>query len=580
VRQMRDVLVEDGLLLVTVPNGYGYFEWERLLEECIPQLNPMSDDRQHEFVERYGRAELKLRHASEWRREHWQLAVTSLASDQAHYQRFTPGQISRLLTSQGFKIIDFRNRTFLAGNILSNIVRDWDSFLAWNCRVADRLPSWLCSGWMIAASRVEHIKNEGNYSATLPQALPRDLVELGRDAPSRTVAVDDARGPKRFKPAGGLVVTNERSQADSDECIVAVMPKFPLVSIVTPSYNSAQFLERCIESVLAQDYPHVEHIIQDAASTDGTVDILRRYSGQVDWVSEPDKGQADGLNRALQRCRGDIIGVLNADDEYLPHAVSWAVENLAQFPDVAAVYGDQYDVDENGVAIHKTYGPEYDFDKMLCVEQVIPAQAAFIRRAHFEQVGLLADVTRKTCPDYEMWVRIGLKFPMRHVPGFVARYRWHSGSEGRQASVIPAMVKSKREVMERVFNDPATPSAILSLRQRAHAGAVWWGAIMLQANGEVTQSLLAFFRSLCIHPSAERRRSFLQVMLRSTTLGRLVSKLLKFSYRKMLWPIKVLYRKMPLPVQEFYREKREYWRGIRNPGDDTGDDGRRWRAQR
>lgn len=274
------------------------------------------------------------------------------------------------------------------------------------------------------------------------------------------------------------------------------MSYLPLVSIITPVYNSSRFIQQCIESVLAQDYPQVEHIIQDGGSTDGTVDILRSYTGQVDWLSEADTGQSDGLNRALQRCRGEIIGVLNADDEYLSHAVSWAVESLAKFPEMAVIYGDQDDVDQNGVVLHKTYGQSYDFEKILCVEQVIPAQAAFIRRVYFEQVGFFADVTRQTCPDYEMWVRIGLKYPMCHIPGFVVKYRWHPSSEGRQISIIPGMVASKREVLERVFNNPATPPALKKLRRRAHSGAVWWGACSLMWNGEILHGLLALLPAL------------------------------------------------------------------------------------
>ena len=138
----------------------------------------------------------------------------------------------------------------------------------------------------------------------------------------------------------------------------------PLVSILTPSYNCAKFIEQCILSVLSQNYPQVEHIIQDNVSNDGTIEILKKYSDRVNWVSEPDGGQSDGLNRALKRCHGDIIGVLNADDEYLPHAVSWAVENFARFPDMAVIYGDQYDVDSHGNIVHKTYGRDYDFEKV------------------------------------------------------------------------------------------------------------------------------------------------------------------------------------------------------------------------
>lgn len=290
----------------------------------------------------------------------------------------------------------------------------------------------------------------------------------------------------------------------------------PLVSIVTPCFNSAAFIERCIESVLTQDYPRVEQIIQDGASSDGTVDILRRYDGLVDWVSEPDAGQADGLNRALQRCRGDIILVLNADDELLPHAASWGAANLARYSGAAVVYGDVYFVDESGKIICEFLGPDpYDYAQLLCVEQVPPAQAAFIRRAHFEEVGLYADTSLTTCPDYEMWVRIGMRFPMVHVPGLVARYRLHSGSEGQQSGVILEMYNSKRLVMDRVFEDPSTPLELRRLRRRAHAGVASWTADMLVSPGNMRAALRYALMGFCIRPGAFQIRLLARYILNS-----------------------------------------------------------------
>ena len=271
-----------------------------------------------------------------------------------------------------------------------------------------------------------------------------------------------------------------------------VMDHKPLVSIVTPCFNSGQFIESCIMSVLAQDYPYVEHIIQDGASTDGTIEILNKYTGKVEWVSEPDKGQSDGLNKALKRCKGDIILVLNADDELLPHAASWGVEQMAKHPHVAVVYGNQYNIDERGniVEAQKSNIP-YDFHKLLCVELVPPAQAAFIRQSYFEEVGLGADITLATCPDYEMWVRIGMKFPMVYVPGFVAKYRMHSNSEGCQPEMIHKMVHSKRCVMDRVFDNQLISFEIKTLRNRAHASLNTWAVHML-ARGSRRMSICSW----------------------------------------------------------------------------------------
>ena len=256
----------------------------------------------------------------------------------------------------------------------------------------------------------------------------------------------------------------------------------PLVSIVTPSFNSGKFIEECIQSVLNQEYTNVEHIIQDGGSGDNTIKIIKKYStpkykDRVKWVSSPDKGQSDGLDKAIKLAAGDVILVLNADDVLLPYACSWGVFNLKLNPNVAVVYGDEYIIDETGKIIHEFTGPRYDYEKLLCVEIVPAAQTAFIRRSYFEQVGLGADSTLKTCPDYEMWVRIGARFPMKYSPGFVCQYRWHTDSEGQQPSMILKMVEAKKQVMDRVFNDKKTPKRIKKLKKRAYAGVEIWGAI-------------------------------------------------------------------------------------------------------
>jgi len=113
-----------------------------------------------------------------------------------------------------------------------------------------------------------------------------------------------------------------------------------LVSIVTPSFNSAQFIERTIQSVLAQDYPRIEYIVMDGGSTDGTVEILERYRARLSFVSARDNGAAEAINRGFARASGSIFAWLNADDTYLPGAVAAAVSALASCPEAAAVYGE------------------------------------------------------------------------------------------------------------------------------------------------------------------------------------------------------------------------------------------------
>ena len=123
----------------------------------------------------------------------------------------------------------------------------------------------------------------------------------------------------------------------------------PLVSIVTPSYNQARYLEYTIRSVMEQDYPNIEYIIVDGGSNDGSAEIIRRYSERLAWwVSEKDHGQTDAINKGFAHARGEILAWLNSDDTYEINAVREAVAFLREQPQVGLVYGDANFIDENG----------------------------------------------------------------------------------------------------------------------------------------------------------------------------------------------------------------------------------------
>ena len=348
--------------------------------------------------------------------------------------------------------------------------------------------------------KIKSVQEEINQILKSDQEFEKKFKELGKEMAQSASSIHyfslndspenkEIYFPKVIKKSRPIVKTPSISFANTNT--KADLIGRPLVSIITPSFNSGKFLEECIQSVLNQDYPYVEHIIQDGGSKDRTLKILKKYStpkykNKVKWISNPDKGQSDGLDKAIKLATGEVILVLNADDVLLPYACSWGVLHLKLNPDVAVVYGDEYIIDETGKIIHEYTGPRYEYEKLLCVEIVPAAQTAFIRRSYFEQVGLGADSTLSTCPDYEMWVRIGARFSMKYSPGFVCKYRWHTGSEGQQPSMILKMVEAKKQVMNRVFNDKKTPKRIKKLRKRAYAGVEIWGAINnMQLRGPV-----------------------------------------------------------------------------------------------
>ena len=166
----------------------------------------------------------------------------------------------------------------------------------------------------------------------------------------------------------------------------------PLVSIITPSFNQARYLEDTIRSVLGQDYPRVEYSIIDGASSDGSVDIIRKYADKLTWwVSEKDSGQAEAINKGFVRAQGEIVAWLNSDDTYLPEAISAAVKAFQKNPDVVLVYGNLLAIDEHGQTINLLNYNQLSLKDLLCF-QIIGQPAVFFRREALEKVGNL-DIT-------------------------------------------------------------------------------------------------------------------------------------------------------------------------------------------
>ncbi len=203
----------------------------------------------------------------------------------------------------------------------------------------------------------------------------------------------------------------------------------PLVSIVTPSFNQASFLEETILSVLGQDYPNLEYLIVDGGSTDGSLEIIRRYADRLAWwVSEPDRGQTEAINKGFAHARGEIFAWLNSDDTYLPQAVSEAVQYLQTHPDVGLVYGDANFIDERGRVLGKFPARQTDYRRLRQGYVHIPQQAAFFRAELWHKVGPL-DVSFYFAMDYDLWVRIARLAKIVYLPRPWANFRLHGSAK-------------------------------------------------------------------------------------------------------------------------------------------------------
>jgi glycosyltransferase involved in cell wall biosynthesis len=204
--------------------------------------------------------------------------------------------------------------------------------------------------------------------------------------------------------------------------------QLPLVTVVTPSYNQASFIEETIRSVLLQDYPALEYVVVDGGSTDGTVDILRRYDGWLAWTSEPDRGQTDAINKGLRRAGGDVLAYLNSDDVYLPGALRAVAGQLRRWPGTALAYGDCRVIDERGRDLGLMPRHSFDLARAIQRAEFLPQQAVFWRREATQAVGL-PDDSLHFAMDYEYFIRIARSFRVSYVPVAVACFRMHGASK-------------------------------------------------------------------------------------------------------------------------------------------------------
>jgi glycosyltransferase involved in cell wall biosynthesis len=208
------------------------------------------------------------------------------------------------------------------------------------------------------------------------------------------------------------------------------MIESPLVSVITPSFNQARYLEATIQSVIGQDYPRIEYIIVDGGSTDGSVDVIKKYQDKLSWwVSEKDKGQTDAINKGFNRAKGEILAWINSDDTYNPGAMGEAVKYLVNHPEVALVYADCNFIDEEDRIIGKFNSAQTDIRRLRRGYVHIPQQTMFFRAKYWKELGPL-DPSFYFAMDYDLWTRIAAHAPFKYLAGKTwANFRLHTSGK-------------------------------------------------------------------------------------------------------------------------------------------------------
>lgn len=267
----------------------------------------------------------------------------------------------------------------------------------------------------------------------------------------------------------------------------------PLVTIVTPSYQQADYLEATLQSVLTQDYPNIEYIVIDGGSTDGSIEIIERYADQLTyWVSEPDEGQSSAINKGLMRAKGEIVAWLNSDDIYLPGAIARAVEALHAHPDTGMVYGNLQSVDAAGRVFNTITYKQYNLADLLAL-RIIGQPTVFMRRSVLEQAGPL-NISYQYLMDHNLWVRMAMHAEMVYLPETWAAARHHPAAKNtalsagfgeeayrilRWAEERPELIDIMQEQKKRIWGGAYRFDAryLLDGRFPAKALAVYWRAL-------------------------------------------------------------------------------------------------------
>jgi glycosyltransferase involved in cell wall biosynthesis len=278
----------------------------------------------------------------------------------------------------------------------------------------------------------------------------------------------------------------------------------PLVSIITPSFNQGRFIEETILSIQEQTYKNIEHLIIDGGSTDQTLKILKKYSSSLSWISEPDTGQTDAINKGIIRSKGDIIAYLNSDDLYLPESIKTVVDYFTNHPDVDMVYGDIIHIDEKSQVMETVRTGSILPEDFLTCQVYLPQPAVFFRKRIIDKIGYF-DESLHLAMDMEYWIRALLAVPTAYIPQPLAKARFYADTKS-SAGYLKNFYEWQY-IIDKTFSDEGlvlgyfkTVEQVRDVKTKAYSYVHFFGGLRFLHYREVRMGLPHIIKGIKLNP--------------------------------------------------------------------------------
>jgi glycosyltransferase involved in cell wall biosynthesis len=288
----------------------------------------------------------------------------------------------------------------------------------------------------------------------------------------------------------------------------------PLVTIVTPTYNRANYILETVASILEQGYPNLEYIVLDDGSTDDTLEVLQKYKSHIVLETHSNMGEAATVNKGFSMARGDIIAVVNSDDPLLPGAVNTMVEFMARYSQVGVAYPDWNMIDARGKIISHVQTWEYDYLAMLRQHYCIPGPGVFFRRSILEPLKG-RDAKFRYVSDFDFWLRAGLLTSFARVSKTLATFRSHPDSASTN-QVGRRMAQEHIALIDKIYSLPNLPTEVMSAKKEAFGSAYYIAGYVCEP-GDLPARKQYFRKAILLSPvkylTEYRRSRLLNIIL-------------------------------------------------------------------